>query len=352
MSNMWKLLPLAVIAAFGALMLLFSAPGPGRVDVAEAAITVCGSSGDYLRVNIIDDDTGDEITVTGAEITVDPDPQDGSGARTFADNGTNDDSTTVGRIQQNDACNVTGTDAYDITLDSLPAPYDDCDIEDATLTTELTANTTVAFTLTNCPNVTPTPAATGTVGAARTVVVTSSNQALGCANTTIITITVRGANGQPVTNGTLVNITASIGAVSPTSGQTTADGSVFVFYTAPQNQGGTATITATAGTASGTVNITVTCNTAPTQAPPPTTSAAISPPNTGDGGVAAGSSWRTYAGIALIVASVLATLALVRPRAYTRNLRRDRMEAVLLKKGRLHLAGVTCTADAVLHILN
>jgi hypothetical protein len=92
---------------------------------------------------------------------------------------------------------------------------------------------------------------------------------------------------------------------------------VFVFYTAPQNQGGTATITATAGSASGTANITINCNTAPTQAPPPTTapSGGIQPPNTGDGGLATGSSWQTYAGIAMIVASVIGTLAVVRPRA-------------------------------------
>jgi hypothetical protein len=147
--------------------------------------------------------------------------------------------------------------------------------------------------------------------------VQTANQSLGCANTTIITITVRGANGQPVAAGTLVNIQASIGAVSPTSGQTTADGSVFVFYTAPQNQGGTATITALAGSASGSATITVNCAAAPTQAPPPTTAptTGIQPPNTGDGGLSGGSGWQTYAGIAMIVASVIATLVVVRPRA-------------------------------------
>jgi hypothetical protein len=167
-----------------------------------------------------------------------------------------------------------------------------------------------------CGAVTPTATATTTSTAARTVVVQTANQSLGCANTTIITITVRGANGQPVAAGTLVNIQASIGAVSPTSGQTTADGSVFVFYTAPQNQGGTATITALAGSASGSTTITINCATAPTQAPPATTApTTITPPSTGDGGISGGGGWQTYAGIAMIVASVITTLVVVRPRA-------------------------------------
>jgi hypothetical protein len=253
-------------------------------------------------------------------VTVDPDPQDGTGSRTFTDNGSNDDSTTVGRIQQNDACDVTSATpaptSYTATLDQLPSALEDCDIVDASVNFTLTGSDTIEFELENCPELTPTATATGTAGAARTVVVQTANQALGCANTTIITITVRGANGQPVAAGTLVNIQASIGAVSPTSGQTTADGSVFVFYTAPQNQGGTATITALAGSASGSTTITINCNVAPTQAPPPTTApSVITPPSTGDGGISGGGGWQTYAGIAMIVASVIATLVVVRPRA-------------------------------------
>lgn len=317
MLHTWKLLPLAVFAALGAVMLLASNNGSPRPGPVLADISVCGSSEDALRVDIIDTDTGDRITIAGSEVTIDPDPQDGTGTRTFTDNGSNDDSTTVGRIQQDDACNVTAATPaptqYTATLDELPAALDDCDIVDSSLNFTLTGTDTIEFELENCPEVTP----VSPVGAARTVVVTSANQALGCANTTIVTITVRGANGQTVAAGTLVNIIASIGAVSPTSGQTTADGSVFVFYTAPQNQGGTATITATAGSAIGTANITITCNIAPTQAPPPTTAPAtgIQPPNTGDGGISNGASWPTYAGIAMIVASVLATLVVVRPRA-------------------------------------
>jgi hypothetical protein len=149
-------------------------------------------------------------------------------------------------------------------------------------------------------------------------VVQSANTTLGCGNTTIITITVRGANGQPVASGSLVSVQANIGSVSPAAGQTTADGSVFVFYTAPSTQGGTATITAISGNVTGSVVIAVNCSTAPTQAPPPTTappSGNIQPPNTGDGGIAQGGGWQAYAGIALILASIGAALILVRPRA-------------------------------------
>ena len=320
MSHTWKLLPLAVFAAVGAFMLLAGNSVSPRPDAALADVTACGSSGDTLRIDIIDSETGDRIAVAGSEVTIDPDPQDGTNTRTFVDNGTNDDSTTIGRIQQNDACNVTtATPApteYTATLDELPAALDDCDIVDNSISFNFTGSDTIEFEVDNCPDVTPTATATGTVSAVRTVAVTSANQSLGCANTTIITISVRTSAGAAVPAGTQVNVQASIGAVSPTSGQTTADGSVFVFYTAPQNQGGTATITATSGSSSGTANIVINCNVAPTQAPPPTTSpAVIQPPNTGDGGLSGSSSWRTYAGIAMILASVIGTLVVVRPRA-------------------------------------
>ncbi len=165
--------------------------------------------------------------------------------------------------------------------------------------------------------ITPTATATTEVGPAATINVSSSNANLGCGATSIVTITVRGANGQAVLAGTLVNIVANQGSVSPASGQTTADGSVFVFYTAPTNAGGAVTITAASGSALGTTAINVNCSIAPTQAPPPTTapSGGIQPPNTGDAGLSTSNSWQPYAGVALILASVLGTLAVIRPRA-------------------------------------
>ncbi|HEY7465764.1 MAG TPA: hypothetical protein VIB47_03655 [Dehalococcoidia bacterium] len=315
MSQLWKLMPLAVVAALGTFMLLAGGGGVKSVQVASANID-CDTT-HRLRVQIIDDDTDDPVTIPGMIVRVSPDPIDGSGNKNITDNGSGDDSSTVGLIQVTEACEVDATATpgpaqYTITLEDELT----CDIVDGSVTTTLTSNQTVDLHVDNCPDLTPTATATTTSSAARTVVVQTANQSLGCANTTIITITVRGANGQPVAAGTLVNIQASIGAVSPTSGQTTADGSVFVFYTAPQNQGGTATITALAGSASGSTTITINCATAPTQAPPATTApTTITPPSTGDGGISGGGGWQTYAGIAMIVASVITTLVVVRPRA-------------------------------------
>ena len=98
-------------------------------------------------------------------------------------------------------------------------------------------------------------------------------------------------------------------------------------YTAPTNLGGTVTITATSGSISGSANVTVNCGqpaapaTAPA-APQPTISAprtgtgtsSITPPNTGDAGLAGAMAWQGYAGIGLIVVSLVSAFALVRPR--------------------------------------
>jgi len=155
-------------------------------------------------------------------------------------------------------------------------------------------------------------ALTPTVGAAATVVAQASPSTVNCNGTSIVTIQVKTAGGTPVAVGTAVTIQASIGSVSPSSGQTTsADGSVFVFYTAPSNAGGAATITARAGNAQGTATVTVNCAaaqpTATTAPPPPTVNpGSISPPNTGDAGIASDrTDWTPFAGIAVIVATLI-----------------------------------------------
>ena len=153
---------------------------------------------------------------------------------------------------------------------------------------------------------------TPTVGAAATVVAQASPSTVNCNGTSIVTIQVKTAGGTPVAVGTAVTIQASIGSVSPSSGQTTsADGSVFVFYTAPSNAGGAATITARAGNAQGTATVTVNCaaaapTTAPAAPPPTVNPGSISPPNTGDGGIASDrTDWTPFAGIAVIVATLI-----------------------------------------------
>jgi hypothetical protein len=133
-----------------------------------------------------------------------------------------------------------------------------------------------------------------------------------------VTVLVRTSGGQNVPNGTTVTVSANIGSVSPTSA-TTNNGGILVVYTAPASQGGTATITATSGSVSGTTQIQLNCTTAPTavptQPPAPTAVATIAPPRTGDGGLVEDAAWTTYAGILLIAGSVLGAFAVVRKRA-------------------------------------
>jgi hypothetical protein len=280
-----------------------------------------------IIVTITDNDTGDPLEIPGAEIEINPDPFDGSGSPEFVDNEDPDDDSDPGVIELEDVCTDDGAptiETFTVSIQSLPGPADDCDLVEDEATEDFpgdgdTVNVELEI---DCDDVdlslTPTATSTSPAGPAATIVVSSSNNNLGCGATSIVTITVRDEDGDPVPAGTLVNIVADRGSVSPASGQTTADGSVFVFYTAPNNQGGEATISAASGSALGSTEIDVNCNVAPTQAPPPTTApggGTISPPNTGDGGLSTSNSWHTYAGVALILSSVIATLAVIRMRA-------------------------------------
>jgi hypothetical protein len=330
MSHTWKLLPLAAIAAIGAVLLLSTLTDTVRPVYANEPqlelivdTSPSGGIGYELTWDNVNADTNDDCEdLDGTSVILD----DGESATMeCADNDDPSDEVDVdvtlevpNHSQLQDvSCEV--VDDGDTAGTQSTLDFDDFEDDQANLSFTVTDNEHIECEFDidfEEDDVTPTVSPTGTAGAARTIVVQSANQQLGCANTTIVTITVRGANGQPVAAGTLVNIQASLGAVSPTSGQTTADGSVFVFYTAPQNQGGTATITATAGSASGQATIAINCA-QPTQAPPPTTapSGGITPPSTGDGGLTGAGGWQTYAGVAMIIASVIGTLVVVRPRA-------------------------------------
>jgi hypothetical protein len=266
-----------------------------------------------MIITITDDDTGDPIELAGAQVEVVPDPADGSGSPNWTDNSTGDVETDIGVIELEDICISTdGSDDYDINLVSLPGVLEDCDIETETVNIaapEDGDDDVEVELVVNCEDVTittPVP----TTGAAATVIAQASPSTVNCNGTSIVTIQVRGANGSPVAVGTAVTIAASIGSVSPSSGQTTsADGSVFVFYTAPANAGGAATITAKAGNAQGTATVQVNCAAAaPTTAPPPPTVApgVISPPNTGEAGIASKhTDWTPFAGIAVIIATLI-----------------------------------------------
>jgi hypothetical protein len=332
MSHTWKFLPIAALFALGAFM-LFTGTDAGKVGTAiadEPSLVIS------LDTNP-EDGTGYEFTFTDVNADNSDDCEDDDGETITLDD---DESYTV-ECQDNDDPSDEVDIAFSLEVPSHSELSDagcsadegdtagvqsviddtDWDEDEANFTMTITDNEHVSCDFDfDFDEDLVTPAATNTsvTGPAATIVVTSSNNNLGCGATSIVTITVRGSNGQPVANGTLVNIVADKGSVSPTSGQTTADGSVFVFYTAPNNTGGEATITAASGSALGNAEIDINCNVQPTQAPPPTSDVSgggIQPPNTGDGGLSSSNSWHPYAGVALILSSVIATLAVIRPRA-------------------------------------
>jgi hypothetical protein len=135
------------------------------------------------------------------------------------------------------------------------------------------------------------------------VVVRTNASGLDCSGIASINVTVRSLTGAAVPDGTTVTLTATQGTISPASGVTTV-GVVNASYSAPPIGTGSATITATAGSAKGTAIIALNCiprvPTAvptpviaipqvpvqpPVTLPAPVSPGAILPPNTGDGGL-------------------------------------------------------------------
>jgi hypothetical protein len=331
MSQPWKLLPLAaIVAVLGALLL---APGGVTQPQTASAAIDCGASPGIIQVKIRDLDNGSNpVAMEGITITIDPDPIDGAGTRSYVDGGTNDDSNTVGTIRENSAC-PSGANDYNVSITDFPDDYqceivngdDDFGVEAGQLTEVelLVGNCTAAGTPT--ATATATGTVTTTPGPASTVTTSASPGSISCSGTSIVTIQVRDSDGDPVPAGTTVTINSTLGTVAPTSGQTTdASGNAFVFLTAPANQGGTATVTAISGSAQGSTTVTINCGTTPTPtsttAPPPTVSGGgvISPPNTGDAGLAdasASTNWIAFAGIAMVAVAVFGAVGIVKVRA-------------------------------------
>ena len=330
MSQPWKLVPVAaVVAALGVLLLV---PGGATQPQSASAVIDCNEPTGVIQVQIRDlDNSNNPVSQAGITVLINPDPQDDDATREYVDNGANDDSPTIGTIRENEACSSDAED-YTVSIVEFPTNFE-CDTIIDSQDLEVTANAvnTVELFVGNCETgatstptgtLTVTATVTGTVGPAATVTTNASPAAVSCSGTSIVTIQVRDAAGNPVQAGTAVQIAASMGSVSPSSGQTTdASGAAFVFFTAPANQGGTATITAVSGSASGQTTVTVNCGTAATAttAPPPTVSpggGVISPPNTGDAGLAASSNgWTALAAVGFLVLVTIGALAIVRVRA-------------------------------------
>jgi hypothetical protein len=405
----WKFLPLAAVLALALLAVMPG--GAGQPESAHAAVD-CDAAKVSLTVDIRDSDTNNLITAAGSIVEVSPDPVDGLGTRNYTDNGTNDDSSTTGRIRELATCQTTSTTEYTVNLESLPNEFDNCSAVDGSQTTGVvTADETITF-LIECdePNITIIKTATGagsvefnfditgtgssceadfalihqgstgfncaaptgsgtntftvtetatagwvlssitcdetgeagstvtladrkvvititsdaddsvvctftnvpstpTVGAASTVQASASPNSVGCNASSFVTLTVRDAAGGAVANGTSVTVTVSGGgSVNPTT-TTTTSGGALILYTAPSSGSGTATITATAGTAVGSTTVQFACAATPATAvpppPPPPASGAISPPNTGDAGLAG------EGGLPLTAAGLLAISLLI-----------------------------------------
>jgi len=109
-------------------------------------------------------------------------------------------------------------------------------------------------TPTPIPTVTPTPGPTS-------VTLNPSNRAISCGTSTQVAVNVV-ANGAAAPNGTVVTLSANPGTVTPASIATTNGASSFT-YTAPPGAQGISTITATALSVNGSVQISLFCGAGP-----------------------------------------------------------------------------------------
>jgi len=340
MTRTWKLLPLALLAALGLLMLV---PGTGQigVPVAHASVTAVGDAPDPIIaggtsvITITATEPGNAIsliaglpdgslgTITGAtcamlvvggaactNFTHAP-IAFGTYSQTIsvADDGTSNGTVVV--IQATFQSTVP-------TIVGYTASQAGGSDMGGTITVNSSGTTTATPTVTGTPSTatpTLTPTVTGTISSAIQTIRVSATGPINCGGTSLITAVLTNANGASVP-GTSVTISSNLGTVSPTTA-IDQGGGILAALTAPAAQGGIATITVTAGGISGSAQVTINCaaaTTVPTSPPPVATSASvIQPPRTGDAGLLARTpAWRLSLGFALIAASLLGSLAVLR----------------------------------------
>ena len=220
---------------------------PGEVGTASAEVD-CNER-HRLRIDIIDDATGELLMHAGTRVEISPDPRDGDGNRTYVDNGDNDDNDASGRIDERNACEVTDSapspPAYRIAIRELPA---DCQaVGDDRVNITLTSNSVVTFHVRRC-------SAPSNVD----ITVRASQDTLACGSTTSLTIRVQ-RDGRNVPDGTEVRVSASLGSVAPRS-LTTENGGAFATYRAPNSESGVAIVTVEALGRSTSIRIRVTCD--------------------------------------------------------------------------------------------
>ncbi len=324
MTRTWKLFSL--VAVTGALGLYLLPGGAARPTPAFAADCTTGHTG-TLVISILDTSTNGVLNEAGAQVLINPDPRDFNLDEIVVDTASQDASASQdkdsdpGVIRYEGACSTGNSSPYVISLWALPSDLSDCEIGGETASTALDEGETKHVTLqVDCTGVGPTPTVTptATVGPVATVQVNASPLAISCNGTSVISVEVHDAAGNPVQTGTGVSITSTMGSINPSSGFVTGSaGTVFTFFSAPQTTGGTAIVTATAGSVSGSASVAVNCggvnaSATSTVAPPPavgSSSGVITPPNTGDAGLADTRHSTNAAVLAVVIAGALGCLS-------------------------------------------
>jgi hypothetical protein len=306
MLRSWKAFSLALIAALGAVMLLTASPGSPEVRQVFAAaeqitvdVTGGGESNADFDIEGCDENAID-LDSTDAPETVPCDP--GSVTITLAtppagfelddiDCDVDDDGPTVG---EDSDINIDVNDG-EVSLTLEDDEHIVCVFEFVAASPTTTATVTAT--------------ATGTVTVS-TLTVTAAPATLGCSGSAFVTVVARNAAGQVVAAGN-VTLSTTLGTLTPTNAVDTGAG-VLAVLTAPSNQGGTAKVTATAGGATGSVDIPITCAQATATSVPPTAApqAPIVPPSTGDGGLERGSDWQSIAGFTMLGIALAGAMAL------------------------------------------
>lgn len=349
MRSTWEFVPSAVLAALGVLALL-TGSSPGRVtEAAPESISASPASfvsGGNTTITVIfdrDDPSASENVEIAVSVTP---PLSGSPTLSlvdcFIDNGSGFNTACAGPPADGDgAANVFYWSAAAVTsLDgnattnrfrirlNLTASCDSITytvtasqqnasgvIQEQSTTVNCTSSGTPTPTVTGTP-ATATPTVTGTPGAAAQITVSAAPTSIGCQGSAFITAVVKTATGANVPDGTQVQLSTTIGTITPATA-TTVGGGILAVLTAPANQSGSATVRAQVGTVTGETVVQITCVQATNTPVPPAATlppTGIQPPATGDAGLAA-EHVRTYLGVALLAVSALGGLAAVRKRS-------------------------------------
>lgn len=303
MSRSWKLLVISTLVAVAGAWLLGSPPARPPVALAEDCSEDARGS---LVIRIFDTATDAQLSIGGTTVLVKPDPRDFDLDYLLTDTDISDAGALVdqdqdaGIIRFDGACATTGNETYLATVYELPPGMGKCEVvassdevkldEGGEAELELVVDCTEAWIEMGVVPA-PTPTATPTLGP-DSLALTASTSSLACGGTALLAVEVRDSAGAAKANAP-VTVVTSLGSITPASGHVTnANGLVTMTFMAPPSSSGTATIAATSGGLSDTVQIAVTCGTQSGAAQPGGTvvqttggDSIITPPSTGSGGL-------------------------------------------------------------------